>query len=135
MLNFCSLYSGSSGNSLFVETENTKILIDAGVSIKKIEQGLENLNISASNLDGIIVTHEHTDHIQSLGAISEKFDIPVYANQKTFDAMPKQVEKISDYNRKNINIDEKFSIGDIEILPFSIPHDAASPCRLYFICR
>ena len=128
MLNFCSLYSGSSGNCLFVETENTKILVDAGVSLRKIEQGLQSIDVSASNLDAVIVTHEHTDHIQSVGNISKKFDIPVFATSKTFDAMPKQSEKISDKNKKNISIDEKFTVGDIEILPFSIPHDAANPC-------
>ena len=128
MLNFASLYSGSSGNCLFVETENTKILIDAGVSLKKIEKGLEHLYVLPSNLDAVIVTHEHTDHIQSLGNLSKKFDIPVFATSKTFDAMPKQTEKITDKNKYNINIDEKFSIGDIEILPFKIPHDAADPC-------
>ena len=128
MLNFASLYSGSSGNCLFVETENTKILIDAGVSLKKIEKGLEHLYVLPSNLDAVIVTHEHTDHIQSLGNLSKKFDIPVFATSKTFDAMPKQTEKITDKNKNNINIDEKFSIGDIEILPFKIPHDAADPC-------
>lgn len=128
MLKFTSLYSGSSGNCLFVETENTKILIDAGVSLKKIEKGLENFDVMPSNLDAVIVTHEHTDHIQSLGNLSKKFDIPVFATSKTFDAMPKQTEKITDKNKNNINIDEKFSIGDIEILPFKIPHDAADPC-------
>lgn len=128
MLNFTSLYSGSSGNCLFVETNNTKILIDAGVSLKKIEKGLENFNVLPSDLDAVIVTHEHTDHIQSLGNLSKKFDIPVFATSKTYDAMPKQTEKITDKNKYNINIDEKFSIGDIEILPFKIPHDAADPC-------
>ena len=128
MLKFASLYSGSSGNCLYVETENTKILIDAGVSLKKIEKGLDNLNVDAKDLDGVIVTHEHIDHIQSIGNLSKKFDIPVFANQKTFDAMPKQTEKLSEKNKKKINIDEKFMIGDIEILPFSIPHDAADPC-------
>ena len=128
MLKFTSLYSGSSGNCLFVETENTKILIDAGVSLKKIEKGLENFDVMPSNLDAVIVTHEHTDHIQSLGNLSKKFDIPVFATSKTFDAMPKQTEKITEKNKNNINIDEKFSIGDIEILPFKIPHDAADPC-------
>lgn len=132
MLKFASLYSGSSGNCLFVETENTKILIDAGVSLKKIEKGLEVININAKDLDGVIVTHEHIDHIQSIGNLSKKFDIPVFANQKTFDAMPKQTEKLSTKNQKKFNIDEKFMIGDIEILPFSIPHDAADPCGFTF---
>lgn len=86
------------------------------------------LEVSASNLDGIIVTHEHVDHIQSVGNLSKKFNIPVFATSQTFDAMPKQSEKIADSNKKNINIDEKFSVGDIDILPFSIPHDAANPC-------
>ena len=86
------------------------------------------LEVSASNLDGIIVTHEHVDHIQSVGNLSKKFNIPDFATSQTFDAMPKQSEKIADSNKKNINIDEKFSVGDIDILPFSIPHDAANPC-------
>ena len=128
MLNFTSLYSGSSGNCLFVETQNTKILIDAGVSLRKIEKGLDSINVLPEDLNAIIVTHEHSDHIQSLGNLSKKFDLPVFATSKTFDAMPKQTEKISETNKKSININEKFSIGDIEILPFQIPHDAADPC-------
>lgn len=134
MLNFCSLYSGSSGNCLYVESENTKILIDAGVSLKKIENGLNTLNIPASSLDAILVTHEHSDHIQSLGNLSKKFNLPVYANSKTFDAMPKQVEKITTNNIKKININEKFFIKDIEINSFSIPHDATNPCG-YSLCN
>ena len=66
MLNFCSLYSGSSGNSLLVSTENTNILIDAGVSCKKIETALSNIDIDPNSIDGILVTHEHTDHVQGL---------------------------------------------------------------------
>ena len=66
MLNFCSLYSGSSGNSLFVETQNTKLLIDAGVSCKKIETALSNIDVDPNSIDGILVNHEHTDHVQGL---------------------------------------------------------------------
>ena len=66
MLNFCSLYSGSSGNSLFVETQNTKLLIDAGVSCKKIETALSNIDVDPNSIDCILVTHEHTDHVQGL---------------------------------------------------------------------
>ena len=132
MLNFTSLYSGSSGNCLFIETQNTKILIDAGVSLKKIEKGLESINVEPSDLNAVIVTHEHTDHIQSLGNLSKKFDLPVFATSGTFDAMPKQTEKISETNKNNININEKFYVGDIEILPFQIPHDAADPCGFTF---
>ena len=128
MLNFCSLYSGSSGNSLLVETENTKLLIDAGVSSKKIETALNDINIDPSTLDGILVTHEHIDHVQGLGTLSKKFDLPVFVNQETLDAMPKQKDKISENNIKTFKISDKFDIGDLEIKPFSIPHDAANPC-------
>ena len=128
MFNFCSLYSGSSGNSLLVETENTKLLIDAGVSSKKIETALTNLDIDPASINGILITHEHTDHVQGLGTFAKKFDLPVYVNQKTLDAMPKQKEKIAEKNIKNIRIEEKFEIGDIQIKPFAIPHDAANPC-------
>ena len=116
------------GNCLYVESENTKLLIDAGVSLKKIEAGLETINVSPSSLDGILVTHEHSDHIQSLGNLSKKFNLPVYANSETFDAMPKQTDKISTENINKFKVAEKFQIKDIEVNPFSIPHDAANPC-------
>ena len=116
------------GNCLYVESENTKLLIDAGVSLKKIETGLKTLNVSPSSLDGILVTHEHSDHIQSLGNLSKKFNLPVYANSETFDAMPKQTDKISAENINKFKVTEKFQIKDIEVNPFSIPHDAANPC-------
>ena len=128
MLNFCSLYSGSSGNSLFVETDNTKLLIDAGVSSKKIETALKDIDVDPCTLDGILITHEHSDHVQGLGTFSKKFDLPVFVNQETLDAMPKQRDKIADKNIKKFKISEKFSIGDLDIDPFSIPHDAANPC-------
>ena len=101
MLNFCSLFSGSSGNSLLVKTENTNLLIDAGVSSKKIENALNCLDISPSTLSGILITHEHSDHVQGLGTFAKKYDLPVYVNKKTLDAMPKQKDKILE---KNINL-------------------------------
>ena len=128
MFNFCSLYSGSSGNSLFVESKNTKILIDAGVSCKKIEQALQDIEVDPSTLDGILVTHEHRDHVQSLGTISKKFDLPVFVNQETLDAMPTQRDKIAEKNIKLFKVDDKFEVGDLLIKPFAIPHDAANPC-------
>ena len=128
MLNFCSLYSGSSGNSLFVETENTKILIDAGMSCKKIEEALHSIEVEPSSINAILVTHEHSDHVKGISTISKKFDIPVFATKETFDAMPKHTEKLSEKNINFFNPAEKFYIKDLEILPFSIPHDAANPC-------
>ena len=128
MLNFCSLYSGSSGNSLFVETENTKILIDAGMSCKKIEEALKSIDIEPSSINAILVTHEHSDHVKGVSTISRKFDIPVFSAKETFEAMPTQTEKISENNINYFNLSEKFYINDLGILPFSIPHDAANPC-------
>ena len=128
MLEFCSLYSGSSGNCLFINSNNTKILIDSGTSCKKICEGLSMINSSIDKIDAILVTHEHSDHVQSLGMISKKYDIPVYANMETWNAMEKQKEKI---DKKNINIFENnkdFILNDLTIHPFSIPHDAANPC-------
>ena len=128
MLNFCSLYSGSSGNCLFVETKSTKILIDCGTSLKKITEGLQSINKKIEEIDAILVTHEHSDHVQSLGNVSGKFDIPIFTNIETLSAMPKQIEKISSKNQKLFEIGEEFTIGDLAIKPFSIPHDAANPC-------
>ena len=132
MLNFCSLYSGSSGNSLLVETENTKLLIDAGVSSKKIETALQDIHIEPSSIDGILVTHEHTDHVQGLGTISKKFDLPVFVNQETLDAMPKQKDKISSKNIKTFIFAVIFAFGDFVVIPFSIPHVAVNPCGFNF---
>ena len=83
MLNFCSLYSGSSGNSLLVQSDNSKLLIDCGVSSKKIEEALNGLEVDASSIDAILVTHEHSDHIQGLGVFSRKYQIPIYATKGT----------------------------------------------------
>ena len=128
MFNFCSLYSGSSGNSLLVETSHNKLLIDAGVSSKKIENALLDINVEPSSLDGILITHEHTDHVQGLGTFSKKFHLPVFVNQETLDAMPKQRDKLDSNCIKTFKVADKFSIGDLDIKPFSIPHDAANPC-------
>ena len=128
MFNFCSLYSGSSGNSLFVESENTKILIDAGVSCKKIEEGLNHIDVDPSLLDGILITHEHSDHVQGLVPFTKKYNIPIFVNRETLDAMPKQKDKINEKNIHFFKIKESFEIGDLKINSFSIPHDAANPC-------
>ena len=128
MFNFYSLYSGSSGNCLLVETSNTKILIDAGESAKKISSALSSIDIDPSNIDAILVTHEHSDHIKGLGTLSKKYNIPVYANSKTWDAMEEQSAKIEEKNIKKFTIEENFEIGDLKVHPFKIPHDAANPC-------
>ena len=133
MLEFCSLYSGSSGNSLLVKTENTNILIDAGVSAKKITEALTPLNVNPEDISAILVTHEHSDHIQGLGTFSKKYNIPVFASKKTWDAMGKQSEKITDNNKKYFNVSEDFEINDLKIKSFKTPHDAADSCGFNII--
>ncbi len=129
MLNFCSLYSGSTGNCLFAQSNNTNILIDAGVSTKKIEVALSTLSISPEKIDAIIVTHEHSDHIHGLGTLSKKYNIPVFANCETWNVLSDdQKIKIAPENQKMFHVDKTFNIGDLKVLPFSIPHDAANPC-------
>lgn len=127
MFKFCSLYSGSTGNCSLVQTDTTKILIDAGESSKKIVEALNSINVDANLIDAILITHEHSDHVKGLSTFSNKFHIPVYANIETWDAMQKQKDKI-EQDKINTFTFNKFSIGDIEINPFSIPHDAANPC-------
>ena len=128
MLKFCSLYSGSSGNSLYVETEKTKVLIDCGVSCKKVEEALNSMQVEPTSIDGILITHEHSDHVKGLGTFSKKFDVPIYANQETLDNMEAQTSKIAEKNINHFKVKDKFCIGDLEIKPFSISHDAANPC-------
>lgn len=128
MLKFCSLYSGSSGNSSFIQSENINILVDAGVSGKKIIDALASINISIENISAILITHEHSDHTQSIATLSKKYNIPVYANKKTWDAMQDKKEKISKNNIMYFNNNKPFTLNDITILPFDIPHDAADPC-------
>ena len=135
MLQFCSLYSGSTGNSLFVQSDTTKILVDAGVSAKKITEALNSISVDIDSIDAILVTHEHIDHVKSLSTLSTKYNIPVFATSGTWDAMPENKSKISLQNQKSFKLVDKFEIGDIKISPFSIPHDAADPCGFNLLCN
>lgn len=128
MFKYCSLYSSSSGNSFFVQTDSTKIIIDVGVSLKKITTALEEININGEDINAILVTHDHIDHTKSIATLSNKYNIPVYANKKTWEAIPEIASKIPECNKKIFTISETFSIGDIKVLPFHTPHDAADPC-------
>jgi len=128
MFKYCSLYSGSSGNSFFVQSNTTSILVDAGVSLKKMCTAFDEKDIDGKKINAILVTHDHIDHTKSIAALSNKFDIPVYANKKTWEAIPDIANKIAESNKKVFNISDLFTIGDIEVFAFHIPHDAADPC-------
>ena len=125
MLKYCSIGSGSSGNCHYIGYKDTNILVDAGLSGKRISTGLDDLNIDASKLKGIFITHEHSDHIKGAGIISRKYDIPIFANIKTWCAMKDKLGQIEDRNMKVFENDKSYSLGDLIIRPFSISHDAS----------
>ena len=104
---FCSLYSGSSGNSIFIGDKESKILIDAGMPGKKIDEAMKSIGQDPSKLDGIFITHEHSDHIKGVGIISRKYDVPIYANDKTWAAMESSIGKVKEHNIKVILYYEK----------------------------
>ena len=128
MFKYCSLYSGSSGNCFLIQSDNTKILIDAGVSCKKIVSALIDLNIDINDIDAILITHEHTDHTKGLTTISNKYNIPIYINKKTWLALNSVSDKINKDSIIFFDISNKFQIGNLDVFPFPISHDAANPC-------
>lgn len=126
--------SGSKGNCLLYENKDVKLLIDAGISKKRIEEGLKEYNAVAEDIDGILITHEHSDHISGLGVMSRKYDIPIYATEETIDCILKdsKVGKIDSDRFVPINADKDFYIKDTLVTPFSISHDAANPVAYRF---
>jgi len=128
----CSLFSGSSGNATYIGTEKTHILVDAGVPMKNIIAGLNHIGVEGRELKGILVTHEHSDHIKSVGAISRKFDVPVYANKDTWQAMESKIGPVAARNQRIFDNNMDFYIQDINVQPYEIPHDAADPVGYSF---
>ena len=124
-----SIRSGSSGNCICVGSSSHHVLIDAGISGKRIEEGLNTYDLTARDMDAILVTHEHIDHIAGLGVMARRYGLPIYATQDTITAIKNtsSVGKIDDGLFHPITPDEKFTIGDIEINPIHISHDAADP--------
>ena len=129
-MRLASIASGSSGNCIYVGTDTTHLLIDAGISARRIEGGLAKLGIKGSELSGILVTHEHSDHIGGLGVFSRKNGIPIYTTRETYERIltARSVGELPDGLHREIFPDVDFSIGDMKISPFSIDHDAANPC-------
>ncbi|HEY5537811.1 MAG TPA: MBL fold metallo-hydrolase [Acetobacterium sp.] len=125
-MKFCSLYSGSSGNSLFISNNNSKLLIDAGLSGVKIQNALKAIGENPNEISGILVTHEHSDHIHGLGVLSRRFDIPIYANEDTWDAMIGDLGKIAPHNIKTFDFESTLVLEDFEINAFKTSHDAVA---------
>lgn len=129
---YCPLFSGSSGNSAFLSTPNTSFLIDAGLPGKSIINALESIQVDPRTLEGIIITHEHSDHIRGAGILSRKYNLPIYANANTWSAMAPALGSIAPQNIRIFATNHDFFIGDCQIFPFAIPHDAAEPVGFTF---
>jgi phosphoribosyl 1,2-cyclic phosphodiesterase len=133
-MRMCSIASGSSGNCIYIGTEATHLLVDVGISCKRTVEGLGQLGLKGNDIDGILITHEHSDHINGLGVICRKFGIPIYATKGTINAI-KSVNSLGaiDYSLFNeIRADEKFTLKDITVNPMKISHDAAQPVAYRF---
>ena len=128
MFKYCSLYSGSSGNCLFIQSNKTKLLIDAGVSLKKISDALNKINISGESINAVLVTHDHIDHTKGLTLLSNQYNIPIYANKETWDILLKTNKKLENCNINFFKNNKSFELNDLKISPFSTPHDAVNPC-------
>ena len=114
----CTLASGSSGNSLYLETGGSKILVDAGISLRQIKLRLNSIDIDINDLDAVIISHEHIDHTQAL----KRLELPVYVSSNTLELWKDNVKYLNEFDSETT-----FRINDLIITPFSVPHDAIDP--------
>lgn len=128
-MRLCSIASGSSGNCIYIGSDATHLLVDVGISGKKAEAGLNYLDLTGADIDGILVTHEHADHISGLGVMARKYGMPIYATRGTIKAIKEcsSVGKIEDSLFREVKEDEKLMIKDLTINPMRISHDAVQP--------
>ena len=129
-MNFCSIASGSSGNCTYVGNDDTSVLVDAGISCKRITEGLRSIGHDPSELSGILVTHEHSDHISGLSVLARKYHLPVYGTAGTlrYIIAHDRSGKLDLTMFRYIRPDEPFAVGSLKAEAFSISHDAADPC-------
>ena len=124
-----SIASGSGGNCICVGNDTHHVLIDCGISGKRIEEGLNRMDHSAREMDGVLITHEHSDHIAGLGVIARRYGLPIYATRGTIGQIKctKQVGAIDEGLFHEIRANQDFSIGSLTIHPIEVSHDAAEP--------
>ncbi len=127
-MRMCSIASGSSGNCIYVGSDNTHLLVDTGISKKRIEEGLKSWRYKGDELDGILITHEHLDHIQGLGVFSRKYEMPIYATPGTIEGIKKfsSLGKMPEGLLHPIETDHPFH-WELNVDPFAISHDANEP--------
>lgn len=126
-LRFSVLASGSTGNAFYIESEQERVLVDAGLSGKEIDRLFAEINVDPKTLTRILVTHEHSDHIKGLGIVARKYNLPIYANEKTWNAMESSIGKLSLDQKFHFNVEEIKTFGDINVESFGVSHDAAEP--------
>lgn len=131
-LTFCSLASGSSGNCQYVGTERTKLLIDAGMTGKYIKESLNNINVQIEKINGILITHEHSDHISGLGVLMRRYKIPLYISEKTWSKLESKVGSVDLGLVHIVDHMDAFEIGDLQIKSIPVKHDAVDP-RCYTV--
>jgi phosphoribosyl 1,2-cyclic phosphodiesterase len=123
-MRFCPLCSGSSGNATYIEAGNARILIDAGLSCKRITELMAKIGASPKDLTAILVTHEHSDHVRGVNILSKKYDLPVYANAETWSMLRTVLKDVAPKNVCVFESDRDFFLSGVRILPFTVPHDA-----------
>lgn len=124
----CALLgSGSAGNATLVSAEDTHLLVDCGYSIRVIEERAESLNFDISRLSGILVTHEHDDHVSGVDALARRFQLPVYATHGTRSGAKCVGEKFAHWH--TISAHEPFRLGVLDVTPVPVPHDAREPSQ------
>jgi len=126
-LRFSVLSSGSTGNAFYIESAKEKWLVDVGHSGKKMDALFQEAGVDPTQLSGILVTHEHSDHIKGLGILARKYKLPIYANTKTWNAMEGSLGKLSVDQKFNFEMEKVQSFGDMDIESFGVSHDAAEP--------
>lgn len=126
-LRFSVLASGSTGNAFYIESDKERLLVDAGLSGKQMDRLFNEVRVDPSKLTGILVTHEHSDHIKGLGIVARKYNLPIYANEKTWNAMEKSIGKLSLDQKFHFGMEEVKTFQDIDIESFGVSHDAIEP--------
>ncbi|MFZ3590488.1 MBL fold metallo-hydrolase [Bacillus sp. DJP31] len=131
-LHFSVLASGSSGNAIYIGTDKMKLLVDAGLSGKQMDQLFQRVNVNPKELSGILVTHEHSDHIKGVGILARKYDLPIYANSKTWKAMEPLIGAIPVEQKFIFESGQVQTFQDIDVESFGVSHDAAEPMFYVF---
>ncbi|MGM0901520.1 MAG: MBL fold metallo-hydrolase [Bacillota bacterium] len=131
-LHFSVLASGSTGNAIYVETEDQRFLVDAGLSGKQMDALFQQIGREMKNLSGILVTHEHSDHIKGIGIVARKYKLPIYANEKTWNAMNGLIGEVPVEQKFTFGMETVKSFGSLDIESFGVSHDAAEPMFYVF---